>query len=137
MCPNKNSKAQTRAVARGMESRGGVRSSARLSGEAARSGGSGSSGNGRPAEVAAAAAAAAALRRERAAERAREIEDSPRVLREKCRRLARALRNAKHLVVSAAYLDHFTIRIHLRIYCNVMTHLERMCSNFMNENLLF
>ncbi|KAL0840789.1 hypothetical protein ABMA28_014601 [Loxostege sticticalis] len=82
-----------------MESRGGVRSSARLSGEAARSGGSGSSGNGRPAEVAAAAAAAAALRRERAAERAREIEDSPRVLREKCRRLARALRNAKHLVV--------------------------------------
>ncbi|XP_063825231.1 NAD-dependent protein deacetylase sirtuin-7 [Ostrinia nubilalis] len=82
-----------------MEARGGVRSSARLSGEAARSGGSGSSGNGRPAEVAAAAAAAAALRRERAAERAREVEDSPRVLRDKCRRLARALRNAKHLVV--------------------------------------
>ncbi|KAJ0176897.1 hypothetical protein K1T71_006906 [Dendrolimus kikuchii] len=47
----------------------------------------------------AAAAAAAAERRARAAARALEVEDSPRVLRDKCRRLARALRNAKHLVV--------------------------------------
>lgn len=46
------------------------------------------------------AAAAAAGRRARAAERAQEVEDSPRVLRDKCRRLARALRNAKHLVVN-------------------------------------
>lgn len=46
------------------------------------------------------AAAAAARRRARAVERAQEVEDSPRVLREKCRRLARALRNAKHLVVN-------------------------------------
>jgi hypothetical protein len=91
-----------------MEARGGVRCSARLSGEAIRSNGIGSGpspglghGLGRPArEAAAAAAAAAALRRARAVERAREVEDSPRVLREKCRQLARALRNAKHLVVS-------------------------------------
>lgn len=46
------------------------------------------------------AAAAAARRRLRALERVREVEDSPRVLRDKCRRLARALRDAKHLVVS-------------------------------------
>lgn len=48
----------------------------------------------------AAAAAERRQRAERAAERAREVQDSPRVLRDKCRRLARALRNAKHLVVS-------------------------------------
>ncbi|XP_053607758.1 NAD-dependent protein deacetylase Sirt7 [Plodia interpunctella] len=86
-----------------MEARG-VRSSARLSGEAARntangtSGGALANGNRRPLE-AAEAAAAAAQRRARALERSREVEDSPRVLRDKCRRLARALRNAKHLVV--------------------------------------
>lgn len=97
---NEDARVRTTAVAGGMEARGGVRSSARLSNEAVRSTGSGSSGNGRAAEVSAAAAAAAAVRRARAAERAREVEDSPRVLREKCRRLARALRNAKHLVVS-------------------------------------
>ncbi|XP_013188215.2 uncharacterized protein LOC106133136 [Amyelois transitella] len=87
-----------------MEPRGGVRSSARLSGETGRNtsngapGGALANGNRRPLE-AAEAAAAAARRRARAAERAREVEDSPRVLRDKCRRLARALRNAKHLVV--------------------------------------
>ncbi|XP_052757155.1 uncharacterized protein LOC113519217 [Galleria mellonella] len=87
-----------------MEGRGGLRCSARLNGEATRSS-TGTNGNGasisankRPLAVAE-AAAAAALRRARAAERAREVEDSPRVLRDKCRRLARALRNAKHLVV--------------------------------------
>ncbi|XP_050563545.1 NAD-dependent protein deacetylase sirtuin-7-like [Spodoptera frugiperda] len=84
-----------------MSDRGGVRSSARLSGEstaaiaapaAARTA---PQGRGRPVST----TAAAAQRRARAAERAAEVEDSPRVLRDKCRRLARALRNAKHLVV--------------------------------------
>ncbi|RVE41762.1 hypothetical protein evm_013591 [Chilo suppressalis] len=94
------SKKYAEPVAGGMEARGGVRSSARLSGEGARNQCNGSNGRPeRPNQDAAAAAAAAALRRARAAERAREVEDSPRVLREKCRRLARALRNAKHLVV--------------------------------------
>ncbi|CAB3254075.1 unnamed protein product [Arctia plantaginis] len=85
-----------------MSGRGGVRSSARLSGESSASaaGAAGAAprvalGRGRPMS----GSSAAAQRRARAAERAREVEDSPRVLREKCRRLARALRNAKHLVV--------------------------------------
>ncbi|KAM3956930.1 sirtuin 7 [Aphomia sociella] len=86
-----------------MEARGGLRCSARLNGEATRTSASAGSDAGGVAgdkkAAAAAAAAAAALRRARAAERAREVEDSPRVLRDKCRRLARALRNAKHLVV--------------------------------------
>lgn len=92
-----------------MSGRGGVRSSARLSGDAVAAATAAAPaapaapgptvrvppGRGRPV----ATTAAAAQRRARAAERAREVEDSPRVLREKCRRLARALRNAKHLVV--------------------------------------
>ncbi|KAG6442312.1 NAD-dependent protein deacetylase sirtuin-7 [Manduca sexta] len=84
-----------------MGGRGAVRSSARLSAEAAAAPAPSAvttGERGRPAANAAAAAAAAA-RRARAVERSREVEDSPRVLREKCRRLARALRNAKHLVV--------------------------------------
>ncbi|XP_026746851.1 uncharacterized protein LOC113508084 isoform X2 [Trichoplusia ni] len=83
-----------------MSDRGGVRSSARLSGDssaaaAAAAPRAAAQGRGRPVST----TAAAALRRARAAERAAEVEDSPRVLRDKCRRLARALRNAKHLVV--------------------------------------
>ncbi|KAH9628186.1 hypothetical protein HF086_006817 [Spodoptera exigua] len=85
-----------------MSDRGGVRSSARLSGEsgaamaAPNAARTAPQGRGRPVST----TAAAAQRRARAAERAAEVEDSPRVLRDKCRRLARALRNAKHLVVS-------------------------------------
>ncbi|CAG9584283.1 unnamed protein product [Danaus chrysippus] len=82
-----------------MAGREGVRSSARLSGGAA---GPAADEDVGAAEREAARAAAAALRRARAlraAERAREVEDTPRVLRDKCRRLARALRDAKHLVV--------------------------------------
>ncbi|XP_075973090.1 sirtuin 7 [Anticarsia gemmatalis] len=99
-----------------MSGRGGVRSSARLSGDAAAAAVAagaatatatgGAAPGARPAVRVplsrgrpVATTAAAALRRARAAERAREVEDSPRVLRDKCRRLARALRNAKHLVV--------------------------------------
>ncbi|XP_022835034.1 NAD-dependent protein deacetylase sirtuin-7, partial [Spodoptera litura] len=84
-----------------MSDRGGVRSSARLSGEstaaiaASAAARTTPQGRGRPVST----TAAAAQRRARAAERAAEVEDSPRVLRDKCRRLARALRNAKHLVV--------------------------------------
>ncbi|CAH0578970.1 unnamed protein product [Chrysodeixis includens] len=86
-----------------MSDRGGVRSSARLSGDstaaavapAPRAAPQAGQGRGRPVST----TAAAAQRRARAAERAAEVEDSPRVLRDKCRRLARALRNAKHLVV--------------------------------------
>ncbi|XP_049699583.2 uncharacterized protein LOC110381469 [Helicoverpa armigera] len=79
-----------------MSDRSGVRSSARLSGDGAAAPGARTApARGRPVS----AAPAAALRRARAAERAAEVEDSPRVLRDKCRRLARALRNAKHLVV--------------------------------------
>lgn len=85
---------ERRHVAGGMAPRG-VRSSARLSAAPP------------PAEARAprsvsprAGRLLAAARRARAAERAREVEDGPRLLRDKCRRLARALRNAKHLVVS-------------------------------------
>ncbi|KAJ8727799.1 hypothetical protein PYW08_016184 [Mythimna loreyi] len=87
-----------------MSDRGGVRSSARLSGDSSAAAASATApaapaaraqGRGRPVST----TAAAALRRARAAERTAEVEDSPRVLRDKCRRLARALRNAKHLVV--------------------------------------
>ncbi|XP_063361783.1 uncharacterized protein LOC134650779 [Cydia amplana] len=85
-----------------------VRSSARLSGGggggSGKSGGGGGpskSGGGDKAEAArrAAAAALAAERRERARQRAQEVEDSPSVLRDKCRELARVVRQAKHLVV--------------------------------------
>lgn len=80
--------------------RGPVRCSARLSnGGAAAAEAAGDAQRARARSVE--AAAAAARRRARAVERAQEVEDSPRVLREKCRRLARALRNAKHLVVYA------------------------------------
>ncbi|CAG9092786.1 unnamed protein product [Plutella xylostella] len=84
-----------------MQSRG-QRCSARLGGG---SGGGGAGSSGAPVSAAAAAAAgraaarAAAARRARAAARLAEVEDPPRVLRDKCRRLARAIRNAKHLVV--------------------------------------
>ncbi|KAJ8730468.1 hypothetical protein PYW07_017506 [Mythimna separata] len=88
-----------------MSDRGGVRSSARLSGDSSAAAAAAApavaapvaraQGRGRPVST----TAAAALRRARAAERTAEVEDSPRVLRDKCRRLARALRNAKHLVV--------------------------------------
>nr|XP_026489824.1 NAD-dependent protein deacetylase sirtuin-7 [Vanessa tameamea] len=88
-----------------MAAREGVRSSARLSGAttttaAANAAATNTGQDSRAAE--AERAAAAALRKARAAraaERAAEVEDSPQVLREKCRRLARALREAKHLVV--------------------------------------
>ncbi|XP_047529536.1 NAD-dependent protein deacetylase sirtuin-7 [Vanessa atalanta] len=88
-----------------MAAREGVRSSARLSGAttttaAANAAATNAGQDSRAAE--AERAAAAALRKARAAraaERAAEVEDSPQVLREKCRRLARALREAKHLVV--------------------------------------
>ncbi|XP_050346582.1 NAD-dependent protein deacetylase sirtuin-7 [Nymphalis io] len=88
-----------------MAAREGVRSSARLSGAttttaAANAAATSTDQDSRAAE--AERAAAAALRKARAvraAERAAEVEDSPQVLREKCRRLARALREAKHLVV--------------------------------------
>ncbi|KAJ2939242.1 hypothetical protein O0L34_g8555 [Tuta absoluta] len=82
--------------------RGALRSSARLS-----TGGGGGGGAAAAAAKSAAreaarsaeASAAAARRRARAAERAREVEDSPQELREKCKILAKALRDAKHLVV--------------------------------------
>ncbi|XP_072932348.1 uncharacterized protein Sirt7 [Epargyreus clarus] len=80
-----------------MEARGGLRSSARLSGTAPAA--PAAPPDTRDQEQRRAAAAARRARAERAAERAREVEDSPRVLRDKCRRLARALRDAKHLVV--------------------------------------
>lgn len=52
--------------------------------------------------------AAAARRRTAAAAaaRAREVQDDPRELRDKCRRLARAIRNAKHLVVCTLITLH-------------------------------
>ncbi|XP_063618249.1 uncharacterized protein LOC134791207 [Cydia splendana] len=80
-----------------------VRSSARLSGGGggpSKSGGGGDKASSR-AEAArrAAAAALAAERRARARQRAEEVEDSPSVLRDKCRELARVVRQAKHLVV--------------------------------------
>ncbi|XP_050671126.1 uncharacterized protein LOC126969622 [Leptidea sinapis] len=82
-----------------MSGREGVRSSARLSGAAASTSNTvnNSSNVGKAQRE-----AAAALRRARAAravERSREVEDSPRVLRDKCRQLAKALQEAKHLVV--------------------------------------
>ncbi|XP_063381178.1 uncharacterized protein LOC134667686 [Cydia fagiglandana] len=82
-----------------------VRSSARLSGGGGGGGPSKSGGGGDKAgsraEAArrAAAAALAAERRARARQRAEEVEDSPSVLRDKCRELARVVRQAKHLVV--------------------------------------
>ncbi|XP_069358900.1 NAD-dependent protein deacetylase Sirt7 [Maniola hyperantus] len=79
-----------------MGSRERVRSSARLSGAG------GVAAGAAPPSCEEERLAAAALRRERAAraaERAREVEDSPQELRDKCRILARALRDAKHLVV--------------------------------------
>ncbi|XP_045771996.1 uncharacterized protein LOC123871962 isoform X5 [Maniola jurtina] len=79
-----------------MGSRERVRSSARLSGAG------GVAAGAAPPSCEEERLAAAALRRQRAAraaERAREVEDSPQELRDKCRILARALRDAKHLVV--------------------------------------
>lgn len=77
-----------------------LRSSARRSLEAGAGAAAGAAaGAGAEAGAAAAASAQAAARRAAAARRQLEVEDSPRVLRDKCRRLARALRNAKHLVV--------------------------------------
>lgn len=84
-----------------MTGRGGVRSSARLSADSAAATAAApvaqelAAARGRPSSN----ATSAAVRRARAAERALEVEDSPRVLRHKCRLLARALKNAKHLVV--------------------------------------
>ncbi|CAH0719728.1 unnamed protein product, partial [Brenthis ino] len=84
-----------------MAAREGVRSSARLSGAttAASAAPAPAARDSLAEEERAAAAALRRARAARAAERAREVEDSPQVLREKCRRLARALREAKHLVV--------------------------------------
>ncbi|CAH3999546.1 unnamed protein product [Pieris brassicae] len=84
-----------------MAGRQRVRSSARLSGSMGVTAVT-SSGTVEDERLAAARTAAALLRRARAAqaaERAREVEDSPLVLREKCRQLAKALQEAKHLVV--------------------------------------
>ncbi|XP_052740115.1 NAD-dependent protein deacetylase sirtuin-7 [Bicyclus anynana] len=74
--------------------RSGVRSSARLS-----AGGGAAAAAAGGEEQRRAAAELRRARAARAAERAREVEDSPQELRDKCRRLARALRDAKHLVV--------------------------------------
>lgn len=102
-----------------MAGREGVRSSARLS--AAGSAAAGAGGGPEPGAAEAQRAAAAALRRARAAraaERAAEVEDSPQVLRDKCRRLARALRDAKHLVVSAPCATfHLHSLTYLNFYC--------------------
>ncbi|CAK1546873.1 unnamed protein product [Leptosia nina] len=82
-----------------MSGREGVRSSARLSGAATTVIAAAAAPPDMSVAAATAARLAAAERRSRAIERAREVEDSPRVLRDKCRQLAKALQDAKHLVV--------------------------------------
>ncbi|XP_038212004.1 NAD-dependent protein deacetylase sirtuin-7 [Zerene cesonia] len=82
-----------------MAGREGVRSSARLSGGTSAAASTPSVSEHVSKEQREAAAALRRARAARAAERAREVEDSPRVLREKCRQLAKVLQEAKHLVV--------------------------------------
>ncbi|CAG4992262.1 unnamed protein product [Colias eurytheme] len=82
-----------------MAGRERVRSSARLSGGASAAASTPSASEHVSKEQREAAAALRRARAARAAERAREVEDSPRVLREKCRQLAKVLQEAKHLVV--------------------------------------
>lgn len=103
-----------------MAAREGVRSSARLSGAT-------TAASAAPAPAARDSLAEeerAALRKARAAravERAREVEDSPQVLREKCRRLARALREAKHLVVPFfCHTFYFKRPLHFVTYIRVI-----------------